>query len=442
MAQAKRKKSYLGLLIAIGTIVILLFILVTAVAIFVLSQQFNAAGSGGQNLLTYTSPLSMIEVERVDPALALASLGGVPEADVIGQAMSRERTETALAAVLYQPALSDRESAGDFVLLGSAYAANGQTKKALLCYQMAGMTATLSPEIPDTVKADLFLQVGEEMARLNEPVLAKFYLDQAFSVAAKSSFLRAVRRRTIFERLQKDYIVLGERELARQSLNLSVEPPDLILSAEQTTYIPDHHPIPLPQAVQKAETNRWIFAQELAALLVERGGVAPAEKIAQLQQALIEEDKQKLSFYETELAAATQVSKKLDITFAKIEWLSIKYRIARRAYGLSLVPDWEEQAEQIRADLTKTYERLFSLYADFIVAMPEVHQLDQATAERLRREILVGELGRYPNYPQEQRRKQLLEISAQLMTSQPELNIFVGTKPIAGQELYSLRTAQ
>ena len=74
MAQAKRKKSYLGLLIAIGTIVILLFILVTAVAIFVLSQQFNAAGSGGQNLLTYTSPLSMIEVERVDPALALASL--------------------------------------------------------------------------------------------------------------------------------------------------------------------------------------------------------------------------------------------------------------------------------------------------------------------------------------------------------------------------------
>ena len=102
------------------------------------------------------------------------------------------------------------------------------------------------------------------------------------------------------------------------------------------------------------------------------------------------------------------------------------------------MPEWEAEAEQIRADLTKTYETLFALYADLIIALPEVSQIDKATEERLRREILVGELGRYPNYPEEQRRKQILDASHQLITTQPELNVFVGVGEVAGREMYRL----
>jgi hypothetical protein len=133
------------------------------------------------------------------------------------------------------------------------------------------------------------------------------------------------------------------------------------------------------------------------------------------------------------LAAAAQLSRKIDITIAQIEWLSTKYRVARQAYGLSLVPEWEADAEQIRADLTKTYETLFALYADLIVALPEVSQIDKATEERLRREILTGELGRYPNYPEEQRRKQLWTL-APLITTQPELR--AASASVAGREMY------
>jgi hypothetical protein len=138
------------------------------------------------------------------------------------------------------------------------------------------------------------------------------------------------------------------------------------------------------------------------------------------------------------LTAATQLSRKIDITTAQIEWLSTKYRIARRAYGQSIVPEWEAEAEQIRADLTKTYETLFALYADLIVALPEVSQIDKATEERLRREILAGELGRYPNYPEEQRRRQLLDATNHLITTQPELSIFAGVGEVAGREMYRL----
>ena len=70
------------------------------------------------------------------------------------------------------------------------------------------------------------------------------------------------------------------------------------------------------------------------------------------------------------------------------------------------------------------------------MALPEVSQIDKATEERLRREILAGELGRYPNYPEEQRQKQLLDATNQLITTQPETHLFVGVGTIAGQRRY------
>jgi hypothetical protein len=305
---------------------------------------------------------------------------------------------------------------------------------------MAGLIAALSPNLPDTGRGDIFLEAGEKLIALNQADWAKFYLDQAFVVASKSPFLQGAHRRSVFERLQKDYLVLGERELARKSLDLSAKPVGLAQGTDEQDFIlpQTSEAIALPLELQEAEAKRWTKAQELAALLVERGGNAPQAAKDALKEALLAEDAQKLPFYAQELTAAAQLSRKIDITLAQIEWLSTKYKIARQAYGLSIVPEWETQAEQIRADLTKTYETLYALYADLIVALPEVSQIDKATEERLRREVLAGELGRYPNYPQEQRRKQLLDATNQLIATQPELGVFLGVGQAAGREMYRL----
>jgi hypothetical protein len=440
MQQIKRKNPYLGLIIIVSTLTIIMLILLVAIGTFFFSSQLGAASSTGSSFLRGRNPLNTVNVEEIDPALALASLGGVSEADVIIEAIRKGRPETALAALAFRPTLADRESAGDFLLLAAVYAANGNREKGVFSYQMAGLIATLSPNIPDTVRTDIFLEAGEKLIELNDPDWAKFYLDQAFVLAAKSPFLQGAHRRSVFERLQKDYLSLDERELARKSLDMTA---NSVASAEgigeQIFILPQtSEAIALPLALQEAEAQRWSRAQELAALLVERGGNAPQAAKDALKEALLVEDGQKLTFYRDELAAAAQLSRKIDITIAQIEWLSTKYRVARQAYGLSLVPEWEAEAEQIRADLTKTYETLFALYADLIVALPEVSQIDKATEERLRREILAGELGRYPNYPEEQRRKQLLDASNQLITTQPELNIFIGVGEVAGREMYRL----
>lgn len=440
MQQAKLKHSHLGLIIIVGTLAILMLILIAAIGVLFFTSQFGSAQSGEANALPgTTNPLTLLNVDKIDPALALASLGGVPEAEVVAEAIDKARPETALSSLLFHPTLTNKESSGSFLQLATAYAKNGEQDKAVLSYKMAGTIATLAPDIPDTTRADLFLQASEGLIDLEETVLAKFYLDQAFIVASQSPFLQAAHRRSIFERLQKNYIILGERALARHSLSLSANPPALGLVIEAYTNLPEkNEAVPLPDSVQEAEALRWEVAQELAILLVERGGKAPQASVEALTKALIAEDQQKIPFYESELAKTTQLSRKIDITLAKIGWLSIKYRVARQAYGISIVPEWEAQVEQIRAELTKAYEALFALYADLIIALPEASQIDKASEERLRAEILAGELGRYPNYPEEQRRKQLLDATSQLIATQPELNIFVGIGAVADQEIYTL----
>lgn len=436
MQHAKIRKPYWGLIIIFGTAVILVLILVVAVGFLVYTRLSARAETTAA--LAGSATLNYLDTDQVDPALALASLGGVSEADVISEAIDTARPETALGMLLFSPTLSNKESAGGFLQVAAAYTKRNQAEKAAFSYQLAGTFATLAPDMSDTVKADIFQQTAEGLIDIQEPVLARFYLDQAFALAAKSPYLQAAHRRRIFERLHKNYTAINQRALARESLNLSANPPDLTLITEERTVLPASEPIPLSEAIQQAEADRWLAAQELAANLVQLGGNAPPDKVEQLSEALMTEDQLKMPFYEQEIENSTQLSKKIDATMAKINWLSTKYRIARRGYGLSIVPQWETQAEQIRANLTKSYETLYALYADLIVALPDVAQIDKATEERLRSEILAGEIGRYPNYPEEQRRAQLLNATEQLIKTQPEIGVFVGTGSVENKKLYTL----
>ncbi len=438
MQQVKPKNSYLGLIVIAGIAAVLMLILAAVIGAFLITRQLNADSSSLINPLIITTPLNRLVVDDVDPALSLTALGGAPEFEVILEAIDKARPETALAGLLFNPTLTNKESAGGFLQLAMAYSRAGQNNKAAFSYKMAGTIATLGPDMPDTVRADVFLQAGEGLIKLNEAALAKFYLDQAFTIASRSPFLQAAHRRTIFERLQKNYIILDQRALARQSLSLSANPPSIAQIAKEQTVLAKAEPAPLPESAQQAEAARWLAAQELAALLVARGGKPDLAKVENLAQALIAEDEQKLPYYQSQIDSVTQLSKRIDLVMAKISWLSIKYRVARKAYGLSLVPEWEANAEQIRAELTKSYESLFTLYADLIIALPNASQIDKATEERLRSEILAGELGRYPNYPEQQRQKQLLDATEQLIETQPEINIFVGIGSVNNEELFTL----
>jgi hypothetical protein len=433
-ASSKRRSASVNWgLIALAVVVVLLVLVGAASlgAYFLLREQpFDVP--------EWQDPLSLVNVDRVDPAVAVAGLGGVSDGDLSAKALTQARADTAYAILVFSPSIGDRESAGDFLLLASRYRTDNRPEYAIACYRLAGTIATLSPELPDTVRADTFVLAGEGLADLGQFGLAQLYLDQAFNIATASPYLQAATRRTTFQRLNLGYQAIGDRERARISLKQSAEPFPVVTLVEASPVLPVAEPPLLPLEVQQAEARRWDAAQALARSLVERGGRAPAELVADMRETLLAEDEAKLPYFDAQLAAAPKLSVQISVVHARIKWLSIKYRVARGGYGISLVPDWEAQAEAIRAELTKSYELLFALYADLIVAMPNAEQIDLATEEVLRREILSGTLGRYPNYPQEQRIAQLTQATAHLVETRPEDKMRVVVLPYAGVDSFVL----
>ena len=424
-------KNWVLIVLTAATVLLVLVGVASLGAFFLLREQpFDVP--------EWQDPLTLVEPGRIDPALAVAGLGGVSDGDLSAKALAQGRSDTALAILVFSPSIGDRESAGDFLLLANHLRNDNRPDLATASYRLAGTIATLSPDLPDTVRADTFVLAGEGLARLEQFGLAQLFFDQAFNIAMASPYLQAATRRTVFQRLHQGYQIIGDRERAHVSLERSAEPFPAVSVVESPPVLPVAESPLVSLEVQQAEAARWKAAQALSNALVVRGGYAPPELVTALREALVTEDQVKLPYYDAQLAATPQLSVQISVVQARINWLSVKHRVARRGYGVSLVPEWEVQAEEIRAELTKSYELLFALYADLIVATPNAEQIDLATEEILRRENLAGTLGRYPNYPAEQRIAQLLQATAQLVELRPGEKMRVVVLPYGGVDSFVL----
>jgi hypothetical protein len=240
------------------------------------------------------------------------------------------------------------------------------------------------------------------------------------------------------ERLGPAYLSINLKDESRKSLEMSMNPSSLESLPESPLVLPVGNDVPMPLDVQEAENLRWQAAQAVAKELVEKGGSVDPATLNGLREALLKEDSLKMPFYAGALQAEQQFSGKVNLMQSQINWQSIKYRIARLGFGLSIVPEWENQAEQVRSELTSSYEDLYRLYGDIILAMPDASQIDRATEESLRHQILAGQLGQYPNYPAEKLKEQLLEATARLVKTQPGTKLRVSFLSVDGVDYYTL----
>ncbi len=423
----QKSSSNFGLIAILSTIAII--ILISLLGVFSFLTQPTENKTTAENLDTN----SLLQTTTVDPALAVAQLGGLPALKIVQQATDKARPGTALTTLAYTPNIPPQDAVGALLLLGNKFNAQADAAHAQLSFEMAANIATLSPDLSDTLRADVFIQAGNGMATLENTNLAKLYFDQAYLIATESNYLQAAYRRSLLEQLNQAYLSINQNDLARRSLDQSLNPADLNNNIENKIELPVSQTIPLPLSIQSAEKERWEAAQAVVKNLVEMGGEVRPENLSALTDALLKEDTLKTQFFEDALNSEQQLSGKVNIVYAKINWQSIKYRIARQGFGISLVPEWENSAEQIRADLTSSYETLFRLYSDIIVAIPDASQIDRATEEALRRQLLAGKLGLYPNFPVEQLQNQLLSVTAQLVKNQPGIKLRVSFLSINGK---------
>ena len=381
-------------------------------------------------------PVQQLGQNEIDPSLALLTLSGVSDLDVVDQTLASHALGTAYAAAFFGTELADGERVGSLLLVGQAYAAAGDKERAQLCYQQADLVLTLSPTVADFAKAKAYLAIGEGLAELRSKAQARSRYDQAYVIALNSPYVKNQYRAEILSELAAAYQALGDSDKA---VECSTQQAEIAYASggEERQESPPAQPVsplamevPEPTApmVTSYEERRVETVRQLIDFLQ---GASPGEPISEelmtdVGRALLNEDGARRSTYEQQLAAASSMVLKIGITQTRVDWLLVKYRVALGGYGLELVPAWTDSLADIEAELNAAYGELRAAYDEQISTFSEDGAVDRAWSHLLRFEIQRGRLGLYPDFPQEELVSQLTEVGERLIASgDPSLHVRV-----------------
>ncbi len=336
------------------------------------------------------NPVKAFKPADINPALALKTLAGVEDGEVFDEAVGKGELETAYATLLFSARMPEPERLGRWLLLAEAYAPN-DAHKAAVCYGQAYKLALLSPYLSDAERAEGLLQVGRGLANIGKREQALFAYGQAELLILRSPFLKKAQRELLADTLKQAYTRMGQRDKARAVDEALVDAPE-----------PVNPPEPVLSAFVTPVSGESLSAlRETAAFELQSAVEANPEEVPEkLKQALAEElrseDEVRRAYYEEQLAAEERLSHRAGLLWDEIAWLTLKYRVSVQGFGLSLVPEWEEDSEGIAAELSKAYEALYAVYAEEAVALPEEEQVNRARAEIYRDAAARALLGLYP----------------------------------------------
>jgi tetratricopeptide (TPR) repeat protein len=401
--------------ILLAAAVVLLVVAVVAGVVYAILQRQQPVASAWQD------PIAGIVPDETAAALAVYPLAGASELETIDVSLSSGELETAYAVLVFSMDLSDVQRIGRLTLLGGKFAEAEQAERAALCYQQIYDVALASPRLSDPLRADALLGSGAGWAGIGRKTEALMANDQVYLLAVQSPYLQMAQRRDLLSVLERAYRDLGDLEQAaaceQQIVNLD----------QQVNPQPPAIPVPLPDLPQGTEpvsspevgileeTRRQAAFALLQALPGEES--PPSELVGNLAQALRAEDVAKLDLYQQQLEATSQSGKRINIHWHLIRWLVLKYQVAAKGFGVSLVPEWEAQLPEIQSALSKAYEGLYFDYEDLVTALPEASLIAPGSYLVRREVILAGRLGQYPNYPAEQMADKLQDAVAAMIAA-------------------------
>jgi hypothetical protein len=151
---------------------------------------------------------------------------------------------------------------------------------------------------------------------------------------------------------------------------------------------------------------------------------------------LKQEDSIRADFYAS--AGNLSLPDSLALLHDRINWLTIKLRAARGAYGVSLVPAWDGQQEAIATDLAGAYTDLINGYGKQLDTLDPV-EAATARVELLRQAVQWVRLGLFPDQGAEDAlSRQLAEASRDLWLRQGGVGLNIVNQTERGLPLYLL----
>ena len=426
-----RSSNWLVIGLAAGMILLALAGVALLVVYFSLSRQ-PAAND------VWTNPLAGVKAEVVAPDLAVLTLAGEADERIIRAAIDADEIETAYATLANSLLMTDNLRSGSWLLLARQFQEHDPARAAV-AYQAALDLASLAPSIGDMGRAELSLQAARGFAALDNDKLARLALAQAENVARYSVTLLPAQRRTLLGQVADVFQTLGDTTAARgirERVDAYAAGPGIAVGAGSPLIPTLRGGVVLPEAVVTAMAARQNAAADLAARWLSAPGSGRDALVDTLGQALLAEEVARGEFYQ----AADQLSlaDRLALLHDKLAWLMVKYRVAQRGYGVSLVPEWEAQADEIASALSTTYTELINGYGQQLDTLDAAEAV-QARVELLRQGVLWTRLGLFPDAKAEQALSaQLAEASRQLWMRQGNAGLTVIGQDVDGQRFYLL----
>jgi len=427
-----RRSNLFTVLVISAVLLVLAGIVLVGLYLYLRSQSGPSGGLSEQ-------PWAVALEGELSAPLALRTLAGEEAAVSVQAALSVDDLDTAYATLSFNPSIGDAERSGQLLLFASRYLALGQKTKATSCLRQVQPLLVLSPNLSDLARCDALLQSAKLWQTMGSKTSARSNLEQVELIAGAPNHLRPAQWRDLWLRVADAYAVLGDSERsgsAREAAERWPSQPETVATAPLLPgFLAEPKRSPELEEVMTGRQQRAITVIEQW-IALEGGDVGP--EIADLAEFMRREDEARRRDYSRVVETEPELAVQASVIWDQVQWLSLKVQAAVGGFGISLVPEWEQAAPSIRAELSKAYEMLFLLYGDMATALPSSAQADQAWVELLRQEILFGQMGLYPDYPEEQLVQRLLDAQDRLAQTQPSA-LRVTSTVEDGQRTYLLQ---
>lgn len=248
------------------------------------------------------------------------------------------------------------------------------------------LTAVLQPDLTDGARLDALLYLLPRWKRWGQRPAFSATARSIKAILSTSTALRVDQRSRALAELSKAGVDTGD-----------VRVPAVPIAVVRPVVLRLPPPPPaLPTDVYHAWQDRRAQAQALAA----HPDDARARDL--LAAALRAEDLARENFYTHAFASTPTPYDHVSLAWDQVRWRTLRLLVARRAFGLSLVPEWEEHEGDMEFALIKAWEQFVAAAADWMTAQPDIARADQGLYELWAWIAWAGEQGLYPRYPRPQ----------------------------------------
>ena len=340
-----RRLPWLEITLIAGFVFFVLLGIISLAAFFLLRTDTNDDVAG--------SPTTTFDSAAVVPQLALMQLAGDPAGALAYQAAAAGELDVAGTIALYTAELSGPQRLALLLHLGERLLEAERSDQAEALFGQALSVAILDTELTTQERGQALVHIASAYAELGLTDSARDAAQQAVRVAVQAPGLLPIQRSRIFESLKPAMQRLDDPNFTAQLNELARNPFMDATGAELAPlWIPSAEPPPPDASVQATTAARLQAARQLTQRLLATGGVDIEPERQALAAALLAEDQARSDAYRTALSAGLGLPEQLHVLLDYRAWIATKLRIALGGFGMSLVPEWEQNATTLSQELS------------------------------------------------------------------------------------------